>query len=99
MLDIEGVGAEGTVQAGEGKEEELGAGAVDVLAFVALIFGIGAAGGGVGGAGVDLVDGVGLTGIIEVWAGINSAVASPPVTVYQLNQNSGTVSGSPVSSR
>jgi hypothetical protein len=95
--DVEGVGEDGTILAGEGEEDELRAGAMDVLAFGALIFGISAAGGAVGRAGIDLVGGVSLTGIVEGSARMNSAVSSPPVTVYQLNWNSGTVSGSLVS--
>jgi hypothetical protein len=63
--DVEGVGEDGTILAGEGEEDELRAGAVDVLAFGALIFGIGAAGGAVGRGGIDLVGGVSLTGIVD----------------------------------
>jgi hypothetical protein len=67
--------------AGDGEEVEE-AGAVDMLAFGALIFGIGVAGGTVGGTDVAIVCGLIRTGTFAGWARINSAVVSPLVTQY-----------------
>jgi hypothetical protein len=92
LPDVEGVGNDGTILGGEGDDDEEWPRTTDGLALGALTFGAGITVGAVVGAGVDLAAGMGI-------AGMNSAMASPPVTVHQLNLNSSTVSGSPVSSQ
>jgi hypothetical protein len=85
--EAEAVGDNGIVLGGKDEDEdEDWAGAAEVLAFGVLILGVGAAGGA--GIAVTLVGGR-----------MNSAVAPPPVPVYQLNLNPGTVSGLPVRSQ
>ncbi len=100
MPEVEAVGKDGVVpgleEAAAADDDEGRAALAEVLALGALISG----GGVVGGAG-------GTIGGLTEWAlvckgragsGISSAVPSAVVTVYQLNLNSGTVSGSPVRS-
>ncbi len=92
LPDVEGVSNDGTILGSEGDDDEEWPGTADRLALGALTFGAGITVGAVVGAGVDLAAGMGI-------AGMNSALASPPVTVHQLNLNSSTVSGSQVSSQ
>jgi hypothetical protein len=98
--DIEVIGDEGTVLGGEEEEEDDDWTALaEVLAFGILTFGAGISAGAAGGTGIDLAAGTSLVWIGGAWSRMNSALESPPVTVYQLNRNSGTVSGSPVRSQ
>ncbi len=64
---------------------------VEVLAFCGFTLGSGAV-----GSGLDLAAVVTLACTGGSWSGMNSAVPSELVTVYQLNLNSSTVFGSPV---
>ncbi len=66
---------------------------MEVLALGGFTFGLGAV-----GSGLDLAAVVNLACTGGAWSGMNSAVPSALVTVYQLNLNSGTVSGSSVTS-
>ncbi len=95
--EVEAVGNEGVVLGFDDNDKEGRAALAEVLAFGTLIFGEGAAGGAGRIAG-------GLTEVALVcrgcaWSRMNSVVPSAVVTVYQLNLNSGTVSGSPVKSQ
>jgi len=67
---------------------------VEVLAFCDFTLGSGTV-----GSGLDLAAIVTRASTGGSWSGMNSAVPSALVTVYQLNLNSGTVSGSPVRSQ
>jgi hypothetical protein len=85
--EVYDIGEDGTVLGGDDEdEEEDWAGTAEVLAFGVLILGVGIKVGAAGGVGV---------AVALVEARMNSAVASPLVTVYQLNLNLGTVLGSP----
>ncbi len=81
---VDAVGEEGVVLRFEDDDEEGSAALADILAFGILIFAAGVAeGAGEGLAAVVLV------GRCCAWPRMNSTVASPPMTVNQLNLNSG----------
>ncbi len=96
--DIAAVGKEGTVLGVDEEDDNNWAALAEVLAFGVLTFVAGIEAGAADETGIDLAAGVILVCIGGAWSGMNSAEVSPPVTVYQLNRNSGTVSGSPVKS-
>ncbi len=97
--EVEAEGEEGTVLSGDEEDDDDWAGLADVLAFGVFTLGIGISAGVISVTGIDLAARVILGWIGGAWSGIKLAMASPPVTVYQLNLNSGTVSSSPVRSR
>ncbi len=97
--EVDAVGHDGVVlgldEAAEDDDDDGRAALAEVLGFGTLTLAGGTAGGAGGTAG---------SWTTLAWTGgaqclINSAVPSAVVTVYQLNLNSGTVSGSPVRSR
>jgi len=96
---VEAIGEDGTVLCGDDEDDEDWVGAADILALGGLIFGAGITAGAAGGAGVVVVVEGNLAWTGGALAGMNYAMVSPPVTVYQLNLNSSTLSGSPVKSR
>jgi hypothetical protein len=96
--EVDGVGEEWVVLDSVPDEADEDGGAKEVLAFGALGCTL-MAGAGVG-SWVTLAGAtVGWELVAVALARVNSAVASPPVTVYKLNLNLGTVSGSPVRSQ
>ncbi len=80
--EVEAIGEEDTVLGGDEEDDDYWAGLAEVLALGVIIFGIGIGAGAACGTGIDLAAGAILGWIGGAWSGINSAVASPPVTQY-----------------
>jgi hypothetical protein len=93
--EVEAVCNKGTMLGVDEDEDEDGCVAlVEVLAFGGFTLGSGTVRGG-----LDLAAVVILACTGGAWSGMNSAVPSALVTMYQLNWSSGTVSGLPVRSQ
>jgi hypothetical protein len=93
--EVEAVGEEGVVLGLDEDDDDEGRAALaEVLAFDVFILAVGTAAVVIGGLAEEALVCRGCA-----WSGMNSAVPSTVVMVYQMNLNSGTVSGSPFRSR